>query len=78
MAAPQNLAETPTGAVAVIDGFSNDYLAEKLLELGFVPGEQVRVEHRAAFGDPIMVSVAGCRVSLRKAEAQTVLLAPIA
>ena len=71
---PKQLANLPTGQTAIIAGFSDDFLAEKLLELGFVPGETVRVEHRAAFGDPMVVAVAGCRVSLRKAEAFTVML----
>ena len=71
---PKHLASLAVGQRGTIDGFSNDFLAEKLLELGFVPGESVRVEHRAAFGDPMVVSVAGCRVSLRKSEAATVIL----
>ena len=73
---PTHLAALPIGTAAIIDGFSNDFLAEKLLELGFVPGETVRVEHRAVFGDPMVVAVAGFRVSLRKSEAEIVIIYP--
>ena len=74
---PTHLANLPIGQRAIIDALSDDFLAEKLLELGFVPGEEVRVEHRAAFGDPMVVAVAGCRVSLRKSEAATVTLSSL-
>ena len=69
-----NLALLPIGTQAIVDGFSDDFLAEKLLELGVIPGETIEVQHRTAFGDPMLVAVAGCRLSLRKNEAEAVLL----
>ncbi len=44
-------------------------VAQRLLELGFVPGTVVRVVRYAPFGDPIEVELRGYHLSLRKAEA---------
>jgi ferrous iron transport protein A len=42
---------------------------ERLAELGFVPGERVRLLARALFGDPIAVRVSSGTFALRLAEA---------
>lgn len=69
-----NLSLLPIGTTAIVQGFADDFLAEKLLELGVIPGEAIEVHHRTAFGDPMLVAIAGCRLSLRKNEAEAVLL----
>ncbi|MBH9551639.1 FeoA family protein [Inhella gelatinilytica] len=47
----------------------------QLEELGFAPGETVRVLRRAALGgDPLVVQVGGSRFALRRAEAACVVL----
>lgn len=44
----------------------------RLLELGFLPGVEVRVLGVAPMGDPLDIEIRGCRFSLRRAEADVV------
>ncbi len=44
-------------------------LTERLAELGFLPGERVRVLARAIFGDPIAVRLGSGTFALRRFEA---------
>lgn len=46
----------------------------KLMEMGFLQGEEVVVEQIAPLGDPISVIVAGYQVSLRISEADSVMV----
>jgi len=60
----------PAGA----DGFD---LARRLMELGFVPGERIRVLKRAALGgDPVAVKVGHATFALRRFEAALVSVKP--
>lgn len=42
----------------------------RLMDMGVIPGELVRVEKVAPMGDPIEVTVKGYNLSLRKGEAR--------
>jgi ferrous iron transport protein A len=42
---------------------------DRLMDLGFTPGEEVSVTQTAPFGDPIVVRVRGALLALRKREA---------
>jgi ferrous iron transport protein A len=54
---------------------SIDTIAHRLKELGFVPGEQVRLVTVAPFGgDPILVQIGFTRFALRRSEAHRVLV----
>lgn len=44
----------------------------RLLELGFLPGTEVRVLGVAPLGDPLDIELSGCRYSLRRAEAEAI------
>lgn len=44
----------------------------RLMELGLVPGTEVRVEKVAPLGDPLELVARGCRLSIRAAEARAV------
>ena len=68
------LAELKKGQTAIIDSFSDLAISAKLMEMGCVPGELVTLEKFAPMGDPIAVKVSGYLLSLRKAEASTVLV----
>jgi ferrous iron transport protein A len=57
------------GKHAVIKKFESDDIHIKLMEMGCVPGETIRVEKVAPLGDPICILVAGYNLSLRKTEA---------
>lgn len=54
----------------VADHKISDAIARRLITLGFVPGEKVRVLARGLFGgDPILVQIGFTRFALRLAEA---------
>lgn len=65
----KKLSEIGIGKKAVIKSFEKDDLFIKLMEMGCVPGELVRVEQIAPLGDPISITVAGYNLSLRLNEA---------
>jgi ferrous iron transport protein A len=71
-----NLSQLALGQSAVIDSFTDAKMALKLLEMGCTPGEVVKLDRIAPFGDPIAISVSGYLLSLRKEEASTVIVTP--
>ncbi len=68
----KRLSELEAGQKAVINSFEKDEIFIKLMEMGCVPGEHVMVEQIAPLGDPISISVAGYRLSLRLNEANSI------
>jgi ferrous iron transport protein A len=60
------------GESAIIAGFTDELLAAKLLEMGFLPGTVVRFNFTAPFGDPVCVNISGYDLSLRLEEASTI------
>ncbi len=71
------LSSLGTGKRGIIQHFSKDEISIKLMEMGCVPGELVRVEQVAPLGDPISVSVAGYNLSLRLSEAEQIFVEEI-
>jgi len=65
----KNVAEMAPGETAVISGFTDDLLSNKLLEMGFLPGSLIKFNFKAPLGDPICVSVSGYDITLRIEEA---------
>jgi ferrous iron transport protein A len=68
----KRLSEIRTGIVVRILSFENNDLFLKLMEMGCVPGELVKVEQVAPLGDPISITVAGYNLSLRLNEADNI------
>ena len=66
------LSELKRGQEALIDSFTDYDLSLKLLEMGCLPGEVIRVTRIAPLGDPIAIWVSGYQLSLRKDEAATI------
>ncbi len=64
------LSEMKKGEKGVIQKFEETESKVKLLEMGFLPGEMIRVENIAPLGDPMAVSVTGYSISLRKQDAR--------
>ncbi|MBC8034601.1 MAG: ferrous iron transport protein A [Chitinophagaceae bacterium] len=71
------LSELKVGTIAVIKSFENNDIFLKLMEMGCVPGENIRIEQIAPLGDPISVSVSGYTLSLRLDEAENIFVEPI-
>ncbi len=68
----KRLSEIPVGTTVVIKSFENNDIFLKLMEMGCVPGEYIKVEQVAPLGDPIAISVSGYNLSLRLNEAQNI------
>lgn len=64
------------GEVATIAAFdTDDVVARRLFDLGFMPGEPVTRLRQAPLGDPLMFRVGGIEIVLRRAEARRILVA---
>ncbi|HTA61463.1 MAG TPA: FeoA family protein [Bacteroidia bacterium] len=70
----RTLAQLIKGETATISSFSDDVLALKLIEMGCIPGEKITLQHVAPLGCPYAFEVNGTLVSIRKSEAQFVLI----
>jgi len=70
----KTLAQLLKGESAIISSFSDDLLALKLIEMGCIPGEKITLQHVAPLGCPYAFEVNGTLVSIRKSEAQFVLI----
>jgi ferrous iron transport protein A len=70
----KRLSDLKSGTKATIHSFEDNELFLKLMEMGCVPGEEIRVDQIAPLGDPISISVSGYHLSLRVNEAQTILV----
>jgi ferrous iron transport protein A len=58
---------------------ADDAIAQRLLDLGFVAGEQVKCINLAPFGgDPMLVQIGYTRFALRKVEAARVQIEDVA
>ena len=68
----KKLSEMAAGSNAVIIEFETNDLFLKLMEMGCIPGEIVRVDQVAPLGDPISITIAGYRLSLRLDEAEMI------
>jgi len=62
---------------AIIRSFGETELYVKLLEMGCIPDEEISVELTAPFGDPIAIQVAGYQLSIRKQEAENIMVEPL-
>jgi ferrous iron transport protein A len=50
-----------------LDGPQAD--CDRLMDLGFTPGEEIEVTQAAPFGDPLVIRVRGALIALRRREA---------
>ena len=75
------LSDLPLNGSALVDSVqelhANDAIARRLQELGFVPGENVRLVARGPIGgEPLLVQVGFTRFALRIAEARRITVRP--
>lgn len=68
-----------SATVSMVQAHSDsDPIARRLAELGFVPGERVRLIAAGPFGaDPLLVQVGFTRFALRRSEAARVQVAEV-
>ena len=68
----KTIADLHIGERAFVKEFRQVDLSLKLLEMGCLPGEIVRVNQIALLGGPISINVAGYQLSLRVNEANMI------
>lgn len=66
------LSQLRAGQVALIKNLGDHPIANKLLEMGCLPGEWVRVRRIAPFGDPMAIEILGYELALRLDEAAAI------
>lgn len=66
------LSQLPVGAIAMIDHHDESDFQLTLMEMGCIPGEQIRVEMIAPLRDPLAIQVAGYYLSIRRTEADKI------
>lgn len=75
--ATSSLLELAPGETAsVVEVRAGEEARTRLLELGLVPGTAVRVVRYAPLGDPVEIWLRGYHLSLRRHEAELVLVQP--
>lgn len=52
----------------------NDSLSKRLLALGCIEGTEITLKNKAPFGDPILVSLRGFNLAIRKKDAINIFL----
>lgn len=65
-----NLKIGDIGIINYIDG--NEKLAKRLLSLGCTNGTSIKLKRKAPFGDPIIISIRGFDIALRKNDAKNI------
>jgi len=71
----RTLSHLRKGEKGIIKSFSDKVMSLKLLEMGCLPGCEVRLDAVAPFGDPICINVGGqYSLSLRLNEADAIIL----
>lgn len=79
MAAFVTLSSLAVGATAVLREFPKQGVAFlRLREMGLLPGTPVTLVRTAPLGDPIEIKVRGYNLTLRKSEADHVMVEPAA
>ncbi len=69
----RTLANLPEGEKAKVSSVvGTDAVTRRLMEMGIVPGEIVRVVKSAPFGDPMEIKVRGYHLAVRRNEARMI------
>ena len=72
---PTRLSELPVGARAVVVQVqASGPIRRRLLEMGFVRGEPLKVAKLAPLGDPMELVIKGYHLSLRREESACILV----
>lgn len=68
-----DLAGLNVGETAYVsDVVGDSVFRERILEMGLVPGQEVKVERKAPLGDPLVIRVQGYQLGLRQNQARAV------
>jgi ferrous iron transport protein A len=70
----KSAAELKPGESAIINGFDDNIISLKLMEMGCLPGSAIKMNFTAPLGDPVSYDVAGYNLTLRRAEAAFIII----
>lgn len=70
----KSIAELRVGEKGMINAFTDTEMSLKLLEMGCLPGCEIKVTGIAPLGCPMCINVSGYTLSLRREEAATILI----
>lgn len=62
------------GEKGIIRSLEESQISPKLLEMGFLPGKEIRLMRTAPGGSPLYLDVQGHYIALRREEAQAIVL----
>lgn len=72
----RTLRDVPVGEdVTVVKLVGDSAIKRRIMDMGLTKGTNVKVQKVAPLGDPIELSVRGFELSLRKSEAENILVA---
>jgi ferrous iron transport protein A len=66
------LTQLPAHTKAIIKRIDDSALQIQLMEMGFIPDENILLEITAPLGDPLSIMLAGYNISIRKSEADCI------
>jgi ferrous iron transport protein A len=66
------LSSLKPGEEAEIKALGQHPISNKLLEMGCLPGERIKVRRIAPFGDPMAILILGYELALRRDEADAI------
>ena len=72
-----HLSEAKKGDFVRIESIDNEKLSVQLLCMGCMVGEIALIEQIAPLGDPMMISIDGSLLSLRKSDAREVIVSQL-
>jgi Fe2+ transport system protein FeoA len=67
----------PGQRAAIVRVGGNGQVRRRYLEMGFVKGGMIRVERVAPLGDPVEYLIKGYHLSLRRADAENIMVEPV-
>ncbi len=68
------LKEVLPGQACVVKQVNSNNLRKRIIDMGLITGTKVFVKKTAPLGDPIEIIVRGYSLTLRKAEARTIVV----
>ncbi|MEN8137794.1 MAG: FeoA family protein [Bacteroidota bacterium] len=72
----RSVADLDLGETGLISGFDSETDILKLLEMGCLPGCEIKLKFMAPFKGPMYISVAGNEMAIRRSIAKNILLLP--
>lgn len=70
----RSAADLKPGETATIEGFTDNVISLKLMEMGCLPGSTIKMNFAAPLGDPVSYDVAGYNLTMRKSEAAYIII----